>query len=389
MPLTDAACKRAEPAESPQKLTDGRGLYLLVLKAGKYWRFDYRFAGKRKTISFGIYPDVSLRAARERLEAARHQLNQGDDPSPAKAQAAARARQAHDFESVARDWHARLLKTWKPDHAATILRRLETQVFPDLGGKPIAEIEARDLLVPLRKIEARGANELAHKMMQTCGQVFRYGIATGACKHDVAASLRGALSPAVVQHHAAVTEPLQIKRLVRAIDTYKSPVTRLGLQLAALLFLRPGELRHGAWSEVDLDGAEWRIPGPRMKMGSPHIVPLSKQAVARLRELEELTGYGPLMFPGVRPGRVMCENTMVNALRRLGFEQGVMTSHGFRAMASTRLHEMGWSPMVIERQLAHAEPNKVAAAYNRAEFLAERRQMMQAWADYLDQLRAE
>lgn len=392
MPLTDTAVRNAKPGLKVIRLKDDRGLHLEVSpKGGKYWRLRYWISGKERLISLGAYPDVSLKQARDRREDARRLIAEGVDPFLSRqADKAEAQKQADTFETVAREWHGRQSATWVAGHAGKIIRRFELYVFPWIGAKPIREIGAPDLLDCLRRVEAKGAVETAHRALQTCGQVFRYAIATGRADRDPAADIRGALTPAKETHRAAVLDPAGVGALMRAIDAYTGGfVTCCALKLAPLTFVRPGELRHGEWSEIDLDNAEWRIPGPKMKMREQHIVPLSRQAVAILRELQPLTGAGQYVFPSVRTaGRPMSEVTILAALRRLGYAKNEMTGHGFRAMASTLLNEAGWAPDVIERQLAHAERNKVRAAYNRASLLPERRKMMQTWADYLDQLRA-
>lgn len=392
MPLTDTAVRNAKGREKAFKMADERGLYLLVNAAGKYWRYDYRFAGKRKTLALGVYPDVSLGKARERRDDARKKLADEIDPGiHRKAQrAAAVDRAANSFETIAREWHAKYAPTWSEVHADRILRRLEVDVFPWIGGRPIAEIAAKELLAVLRRIESRGALETAHRAHQNCSQVFRYAVATGRAERDPSADLRGALPPAKATHHASITDPKAVGELLRAISGYGgSFIAKCALRLAPLVFVRPGELRKGEWTEIDLDGAEWRIPAERMKMRAPHVVPLSTQAVTVLRELHALTGGGRHVFPGARGNdRPMSENTVNAALRRLNYGSDQMTGHGFRSMASTMLNEAGWNRDAIERQLAHAERDEVRAAYNYAEHLPERRRMMQAWADYLSGLEA-
>jgi integrase len=291
-------------------------------------------------------------------------------------------------EAIAREWYAKRLHTWATGHAKTIIRRLERDVFPWLGGRPVAEVTPPELLTVLRRVESRGALETAHRIHQVCGLVFRYAVATGRAVSDPCRDLRGALPPANPNHHSAITDSKAVGDLLRAIEGYKGTLpTKCALRLAPLLFVRPGELRHAEWAEIDLDAAEWRIPAEKMKLRRPHIVPLPRQAVAILRELAPLTGLGRYVFPGVRSAkRPMSANTVNAALRRLGYDKETMTGHGFRAMASTILNEQGWNRDVIERQLAHAERSKVRAAYNHAEYLGERRQMMQSWADYLDGL---
>ncbi len=398
MPLSDTAIRSAKPKEKTFKLFDGGGLYLEVNPAGgKWWRWKYRFVGKEKRLSFGVYPDVSLKAAREKRDAARQQLAAGTDPAEArKAEKLAQAG-AESFEAVAREWHAKFSLGWVASHADRIMRRLEKDLFPWLGKRPIAEIKAPELLAALRRIESRGAQETAHRAMQNCWQVFRYAVATGRAERDPTGDLRSALPPPKEKHHASIIEPKRIGALLRAIDGYEGFfATKCALRLAPLVFVRPGELRKAQWPEIDLEKAEWRIPAERMKMREQHIVPLSCQAVEILRELEPLTNRGVpakpdaprYVFPGAQSHvRPMSENAILAALRRMGYTKEEMTGHGFRSMASTQLHEQGWNHQVIERQLAHAERNAVSAAYNFAEHLPERRKMMQAWADYLDGLK--
>ena len=392
MSLSDAAIRNTKPDTKPVKLTDGGGLYLLLNpKGSRWWRFDYRFGGRRKTLSMGTYPDTGLKDAREKRDTARKLLAAGVDPGEQRkaAKAAGEERAANSLAVVAAEW----LALQKPRMAVATLEKaqwtFDEQVNPWIGNRPIAEIEAPELLKVLRRIEERGAHETAHRTKQRCGQVFRYAISTGRAKHDPTAALRGALAPVVSTSRAAITDPAKVGDLLRAIDAYQgSLVTKCALRLAPLVFVRPGELRKAEWSEIDMDGAQWRIPATKMKMREEHIVPLAQQAIAIFRELLPLTGRGQYVFPSYRgKARTMSENTVNAALRYMGFDKETMTGHGFRAMASTRLNEMGWTPDVIERQLAHAEPNKVRAAYNRAQYLDERTHMMQAWAEYLDGLR--
>jgi len=390
MPLSDTAIRKAKPTDKPQKLADGGGLYLLLNKNGsKWWRLKYRFDGKEKLLSLGVYPDTGLAEARSKRDAARKQLAMGIDPGAhRKAEKAAGAeRAANSFAVVAEEWLAK--QRLAPATMAKARWTLNDLVNPWIGSRPISDIEAPEMLTLLQRIEERGAHETAHRTKQRCGQIFRYAIATGRAKHDPTADLRGALTPVAVKHRAAITDPLKVGELLRAIDGYTGGlVVRSALKLAPLLFVRPGELRQAEWSEFDLDSAQWRIPANKMKMREEHVVPLPAQAVAILRELHPLTGRGVYVFPGERSrSRPMSDGTVNAALRRMGFDKDTMTGHGFRAMASTRLNEMGWPPDVIERQLAHAERNKVRAAYNRAQYLAERKKMVQTWADYLDSLR--
>jgi integrase len=390
MPLSDTAIRNAKPKDKPYKLSDEKGLYLLINQTGKYWRFDYRFNDKRKTLALGVYPDTTLAVAREKRAEARTLLANDVDPSlNRKIQKAANAeRSANSFEAVAREWFAKYSPNWVASHGDKILRRFERDIFPWIGKRPIADITAPELLSALRRIENRGAIETAHRVHQNCGQVFRYAVATGRALRDPSADLRGAIPPAKSRHHPSITDVNKIGELLRVIDGYQgSLITKCALKLAPLLFVRPGELRRAEWSEFDLEGAEWRIPAEKMKMREQHIVPLSTQALAVLRELYALTGSGTYVFPGARTnGRPMSENTVNAALRRLDYGSDELTGHGFRSMASTLLNEQGWHRDAIERQLAHAERDSIRAAYNYAEHLPERRRMMQAWADFLENL---
>lgn len=387
--LTVMAVKTAKSG----KHFDGGGLYLHVTETSRYWRMKYRYAGKEKLLAFGVFPEVSLVEARKHRDVARTQLRAGNDPSAVKRERRVTGKEAaaNTFGTIAKEW----LKTQTSHMAPATLEKarwtLDDLVLPWIGSRPITEIKAPEVLRLLRRIEERGAHETAHRTKQRCGQIFRYAVATGRAERDPSADLRGALAPVVSKSRAAITDPILMGELLRAIDGYSgSPVTRAALKLAPLLFVRPGELRHAEWSEIDLEGALWRIPADKMKMREEHLVPLPCQAVDILREVQPLTCRSRYVFPGERSAsRPMSENTVNAALRRLGFDKNTMTGHGFRAMASTRLNEMGWSPDVIERQLAHAERNKVRAAYNRAQYLAERKKMMQTWADYLDDLRTD
>jgi integrase len=397
MPLTDVLIRSLKPENKLFRKFDGGGLYLEVSPAGgRWWRWKYRFGGKEKRLSLGIYPDVNLKAARDKRDACRKLLASGIDPAEArKAEKFAQAG-LETFEAITREWHTKFSKNWEKEYSDGMLRRFENDIFPWLGKRPIAKIEPPELLAVLRRIEGRGALETAHRAMQNCGQVFRYAVATGRAERDPTRDLAGALPPVKVKHHASITDPKQIGALLRATDTYEgSFITRCALQLAPLVFVRPGELRKAEWREFDLDKPEWRVPAERMKMKEQHIVPLSRQAVEILRELEPLTkrqhrsNVPCYLFPGARsPERPMSENTILAALRRMGYGKEEMTGHGFRSMASTVLHEQGWNHHAIERQLAHAERNSVSAAYNFAEHLPERRKMMQSWADYLDALKS-
>ena len=391
MPLTDTAIRNAKPKEKQYKLSDEKGLYLLVKKAGKYFRLDYRFGGKRKTLALGVYPDVKLAEARGKRDSARKLIVNGVDPVQYKKEAKAMQNEevVNSFEVVAREWFTRKKHIWTEGHAKKIIRSLDLNIFPWLGQKEVASISAPELLTVLRRIEDRGALDTAHRVKQICGQIFRYAVATGRAERDSSADLRGALPPTKQKHMATITDPKKIGELLRVIDGYEGHlITRCALRLAPLVFVRPGELRHAEWEEVNFEQAEWKIPAEKMKMRATHIVPISDQAASILREIKPLTGHGRYVFPSLRSAeRPMSNNTISAALRRMGYAKEEMSGHGFRSMASTLLHEQGWPTDVIERQLAHAETNKVKAAYNHAQHLPERRRMMQSWADYLAQLK--
>lgn len=393
MALTDLEIRKTKPIEKQIKLTDSRGLYLLLKPNGsRWWRFDYRYDGKRKTISMGVYPEVSLKEARFRRDESRKLLASNIDPSKKrKALKNAKTEQVtNSFEVVAREWFIGRSPNWKENHSSRIINRLEKDIFPWLGTCSVVEITAPELLTVIRRIESRGALETAHRALANCSQVFRYAIATGRAQRDPSVDLRGALPPTKEKHHASITDPKLIGKLLRNIEGYQGAfITRCALQLAPLVFLRPGELRRAEWTEIDLEKSEWRIPAARMKMNAVHIVPLASQAVAILREIQPLTGTDKYVFPSVRTiTRPMSDNTVLGALRRMGYSTNEMTGHGFRSMASTLLNEQGFNRDAIERQLAHAERDSVRAAYNYAEYLPERRRMMQQWADYLDKLKA-
>jgi integrase len=353
----------------------------------RWWRLKYRIGGREKLLSLGVFPDVSLKTARTKRDDARRLLASKGDPSAERRREKAGLRTT--FESIAREWmalQARRLSRATLDKARWMF---DTLIFPSIGAEPIGKVTSPMVLTMLRKIEGRGIHETVHRAKQRCGQIFRYAIATGRAERDVTADLRGALAPVVTKNHAAITDPARIGELLRAIDGYVGqPATATALRLAPLVFVRPGELRMAEWSEFDLEQAEWRIDAARMKMGELHVVPLSTQVVKLLRQLRPITGDGRYLFPSLRsPNRPISNNTINAALRRLGYSKDEMTAHGFRSTASTLLNEQGFPPDVIELQLAHAERNKVRAAYNKAQRLAERRKMMQAWADYLDRLR--
>ncbi len=392
--LRDYECRNATSGgKKIAKLHDGGGLYLWAYVDGrKYWRLRYWIGGKEKSLSLGVYPIVSLKKAREGRDKEHKQLADNLDPSAERRAVKYRLQASSDnhFEAVAREWYSKQLHTWVPGHASDVLRRLESNTFPFLGMRPIDQIEAPELLAMVRKIESRMAYDLAHRVLQVCGQVFRYGIATGRCKRDLSADLRGALTPHVKKHQAAI-RPEELPELLRAIARYEEiggeQQTRLALQLLALTFVRTNELIGAEWAEFDLEAALWVIPAARMKMKTEHVVPLPLQARAILEELQQIGGGSRFVFPGRNRDKPISNNTMLFALYRLGYK-GKMTGHGFRAVASTALNEMGFRSDVIERQLAHCERDEVRGAYNRAEYLPERRAMMQKWADHLDKLQA-
>ena len=390
--LTERAIRNFKPQSKTKRLFDSGGLYLEVSASGnKWWRLKYRYAGKEKRLALGVFPRVTLKEARNARDDARRMLDKGNDPGQArKVEKAARSELTADsFEAVAREWFAKFSPNWAETHANKIRTRLETDVFPWLGSRPIRQITAPELLGVVRRIEGRGALDTAHRALLNSGQVFRYAVATGRAERDPSGDLKGALPPAKGKHYATITDPKAIGALLRAIDGYQGDhVTRCALKLAPLLFVRPGELRRAEWAEIDFDKAEWRLPAEKMKARVPHVVPLSVQAVTVLRDLAPLTGAEKYLFPGLRGrGRAMSENTVNAALRRMGYTKGEMTGHGFRSMASTILNEQGWHRDAIERQLAHGERDAVRAAYNYAEHLPERRKMMQAWANYLEGLK--
>ena len=394
--LTDTAIRKAKPAEKPYKMPDGGGLYLQVTPSGgRLWRVNYRFAGKYKTLALGVYPDVPLARAREKRDEARQALADGIDPAGAKQEKkrAAKIAHANNFEAVARAWYAIAYQGKAETTREKVMARLENDVFPAIGALPVSSITAPQVKDLVQAVAQRGAVDLARRVFNYVGRVLRYAETEHMVERDVSASIDlNLVLPAIKRkHHAALTDPAQVGALLRAIDGFSgSFLTVSALKLMALTFVRPGELRHTEWPEIDLEGATWSIPGSRMKMGKDHIVPLSKQAVAIFRELHNLTGRGKYAFPSLHASAVpMSENTMNAALRRMGFTNNEMTSHGFRAMARTLLHEqLHFPPEIIEHQLAHRVPDTLGTAYNRTKFLKERRAMMQAWADYLDKLRA-
>jgi integrase len=404
MSLTDTQIRALKPPSKPKKLFDGGGLYLLCNPDGsRWWRLKYRYGGKERLIAFGAYPEVSLKEARTRHSRAKAQLRDGIDPSAArKAEKAARAdREFGSFELVAREWYAKQSERWDDAGGRRILRRLETYVFPRIGERAIRDLTASDLLEVLRRIEDKGHPETAHRVKQYLGAIFRYAVATNRASHDPSSALKGALAAPPARNLPSITEPKQVGALLRAIRGYAgSEMVRCALQLLALVFVRPGELRGATWGEFEFDltdpapgespkhpEPQWRIPAARMKMREQHIVPLSTHAVAVLRELHSITGPDGFLFPSVRAvSRPISENTINAALRGMGYTKDQMVGHGFRHMASTLLHERGHKSEYIERQLSHGDRNTIRATYNFADYLPERRKMMQEWADYLSTL---
>ncbi len=409
----DATIKAIKPGDPRKRLNDGRGLYLLLfVKGGAHgWRFDYSIVGRRKTLSLGTYPDTGLALARTKADEARKLVSAGTDPSDVRKGGKAEAERrreaekradaglppADSFEAVAREWHDTRKGEWSVSYGDKILARLVADVFPYVGRRPVGAITPPELLAVLRKVEARGVIETAHRARENCSQVFRFAVATGRAERDPAQDLKDALRKPDVQHFPAITNPVRMGELLRACDGYTgTPVVRTALRLAPMLLLRPGELRHAQWPEIDLDAATWTVPPHRMKRekagktaGPPHIVPLSTQAVKAFRDIEPLTGASQWVFRGERHhDRPMSENTVNAALRAMGFPATEVTGHGFRATARTMLAErLGVDESVIEAQLAHSVKDSLGRAYNRTEFVEQRRKMMQTWADYLDRLR--
>lgn len=392
--LSDTFLKNLKPTSKQKKFSDGGGLYIYLRDSGsKLWQMSYRFDGKQKLLSFGEYPYVSLKLAREKRDEAKTLLAAGVDPGEHKKaeKQAETAKSENTFENVAREWFAKNSSNWVELYARRLLYGIEKNLFLFIGDRDISEIKPPELLKVLRTIEDRGAVDTAHRLLQTCGRIFRYGVATGRCEYDITASLIGALPPTKVKHFASITDPKQVGELLQAIDTYDGQFwVNCALKLSPLVFLRPSELRKAEWKEFDFDKQEWRIPAARMKMRVQHIVPLSTQAIKILRDLQGLTGgSGRYLFPSLRTTeRPMSENAVNGALRRLGYSSEEMTAHGFRSTASTLLNELGYNRDWIERQLAHGDRDGVRSAYNYAEWLPERRKMMQEWADYLDRLKS-
>ena len=396
MALTDVAVKKAQLSDKQFKLSDEKGLYLLVNSAGKYWRMDYRYLGKRKTLALGVYPDVSLARAREKRDDARKMLADGIDPGEHRKETkrAKLTAQANSFEAVAREWHAMKLKRkWTQSTADKTLTQLEAYVFPEIGHQPIASVKASQLLAMLRKVESRGIAYTAVRLREVCGQIFRYGVATGRTEDNPAAHLVGALHKPEVSHRPAITDRRGFGAFLRDLReaTGYDAVTRYAAYFALLTFVRAQEFRYARWEEIDWQAKEWKVPAKRMKTGKAlpaHTVPLSKQALALLTDLKDLTGHAPYLFPKVKgygDAEVISENTVGKMLNKMGY-QGRQCVHGFRASARSILSEQGWSREAMERQLDHKETDSTVAAYARSEHLPERRKMMQAWADTCDAL---
>lgn len=395
MALTDKTIKTAKGKDKPYKLSDEKGLHLLVTPNGaKLWRFSYRFDGKQKTLAIGAYPDVTLSNAREKRDDARKLLANDVDPGEVrKAQKASRLdRAANSFEVVARRWHAKGEAKWSESYTKKVMQMLERDLFPWLGGKPVADLEAPEFLAVARRLEERSLVDAAHRAMQLCGQIMRFAVAEGLVSRDPVSDLRGALESVKKEHMASVTDPVRVGEILRMFDGFKGSYQVMqALKLAPLVFTRPGELRQAKWKDVDLDAALWSIPAEVMKMREPHLVPLSTQAVAILRDMEPFSSHLEHVFPGGRdPKRPMSDAAINAAMRRLGINtQTELTGHGFRAMARTILHEqLNYPPEVIEVQLAHKAPGPLGAAYARAKFIEQRKEMMQAWADYLGKIKA-
>jgi integrase len=394
--LSDVKVKNAKPKNKNYKLSDGGGLYLLITPSGgKLWRMKYTYREKEKLLAIGTYPTITLSEARQHKDNAKKLLNNGVDPSlHKKAEKEARCEVINNsFEVIAREWHGHKIAEWSPDHAATILSRLEKDIYPWIGSSPITEVTARDIKKVVDRVNSRGTIEAARRLQTIIGQVFIYAISTDRANYNIAAGLKGYLpSPSKTKKHmAAVTDPKELGFLLRALDTYKGGfVAHCALRLLPLFFCRPGELRHLEWQEIDFETKQITIPSLKMKMKQDHIIPLSHQAAGILKELKPLTGHSRYVFPSVRSlSRCMSDNTLNAALRRMGFDGNTVVAHGFRATARTILHEvLQVSPYVIEAQLAHRVPDALGTAYNRTAHLAERRKMMQLWADYLDGLKA-
>lgn len=392
MALTAVEVKNFKPKAKTYRKFDGSGLYLEITPKGKkYWRFKYRFHGKEKRISLGTYPAVSIKQARVEHAKAVVTLDKGIDPSAERKANKQRDIELneHAFELIAQEWHLSQNEHKEESYKKRIWRTLEKDIFPTLGNTPITLVKAPPLRKALKEIEARGAHETAHRTLQTCSRIFRYAMACGYTERDPTLGLKGALATPKVTHFPALLKPAEVGGLLRAIDVYGTFSTRCALQLLAYTFVRPGNIRRAEWEEIDLAKKEWKIPAEKMKMRVPHIVPLAKQAVTILKQLQRVSAYSSFVFPSVRSkDRPMSENTLNGALRNMGYTKEQMTAHGFRHIASTLLNEQGtWNPDAIERQLAHTDRSKIRATYDHSKHLPERRKMMQAWANFLDDLK--
>ena len=390
MPLNDVKCKNLSPNDKTYKVADEKGLYLEITpKGGKYWRLKYRFAGKEKRLAFGVYPDVSLKEAREKMEIAKKQLANNIDPSIEKKlkKLQENINLDNSFKKIALEWHNKNIQKWKESHGKRILRRLEADVIPEIGFRVISEIKAPELLAVIQKIEQRGALDIARRALQTTGQIFRYAIATGRADRDISADLRGALTQKKTKNHNNLEES-QLPKFIQDLESYHGhPQTKLALKFMMLTFVRTTELRKAKFAEINYDTKEWHIPLERMKMGQKHIVPLSKQAMEILNELKKINGGYDYIFPGInKKNNPMSNNTMLFALYRMGYHSKA-TVHGFRSIASTILNENGWNRDFIEVQLSHSERDKVRDSYNHAKYLKDRHVMMQWWADFLDKMK--
>jgi integrase len=395
MSLTNLQVKQAKPKDKAYKLADTKGMYLYINPKGqKYWRMDYRYGDKRKTLALGVYPDISLVDARDRRDKAKQQLQNNIDPIDVKRAAKLAKIQAHEnsFKTVALEWFEKEKPHWSDSHTVRMQRMLKKELFPHIGNREVANITAPELLACLRRIEARGVIEIVHRVKQAAGLVFRYAVATGRAERDPSGDLKGALATRKTKHMATITDPKEVGRLLLMLDDYQgTPEVATALKLAPLFFCRPKELRYMEWSEVNFDKQEWLIPGDKMKTKQDHIVPLAKQAIDALQNLLQLTGHRQYVFPSSRsPQRPMSDNAVLSALRRLGILKEQMTGHGFRAMARTLLdEELGYRVDWIECQLAHAVKDANGRAYNRTTYLKQHKEMMQHWADYLDNLKAQ
>ena len=400
--LTNTAVKNAKPVESgrPKKYSDGGGLHLLVNKSGKYWRYSYRYLDKQKTLALGVYPDVSLADARRLHILAREHLAKGEDPSDVKRRERLQSLESasNTFQALSEEWYLRQYSDWSPSYQKAVDRILKKDIYPYIGRRPIAELKAYEVLNVLKKMEAR-VGETTRRAQQICGQIFRYAVQSGKCERDVTADLKGAIKIPRRKHLSAITDSVGIGELLRAIDGYKGELATLkALQLAPLVFVRPANLRMMEWNEIDIEAALWTIPASKLKLSTEkkranlqedaEQVPLSKQSLAIIEDMRPVSGGGRYVFTSIRTkSRPMSENTLNAALRRLGFTSEEMTSHGFRSMASSQLNELGFRADVIEAGLFHKDKNTIRATYNRTSYLAERREMMQAWANHLDVLR--